>query len=73
MGLQERYVAFILSHKRAKARGDCKPICVSRVKIYEISVAILAFDLYLVLVLERATVTCFLQLQEMRLLSRNIQ
>ena len=70
MGLADRYVAPMLSHHRM---GAGKEIFNSRRRelIQISSDDALATALYSASMLERATVGCFFELQEMRLLPRN--
>jgi hypothetical protein len=67
MKLEERYVAPMLSHHSFGGLRMETPMCFRRDWIHKRSTVVFASDLYSDLVLERATFSCFLELQEMRL------
>ena len=71
--LEERYIAPMLSHQRVGEVECEKPSSRSRDWSHLISATALARALYLALVLDRATVAYFLQLQEIKLRPRKTQ
>ena len=72
-GFVEKYVAPMLSHqKTSEDENDCPSSC-KRDWSHLTLAAALARALYFASMLERATMACFLQLQEMRFLPKKIQ
>jgi hypothetical protein len=72
-GFEEKYVAPILSHHNVRGWVNCIPISEQSDRIHDSSAAALARALYSALVLDLATVCCFLQVQEIKLSPRKIQ
>jgi len=72
MGFDERYVTPILSHHNIGGTQIGIPSSDSR-DYQESSAAVFDNALYLVLVLDHATVACFLQLQEIKLFPTKTQ
>ena len=72
-GLEDKYVAPMLSHHIIGGDWSETPSSDKRVVNHLISAATLASALYSASVLDLATVACFLQLQETKLDPRKIQ
>jgi hypothetical protein len=63
----------MVSHRSIRGTGTGMPSSVSKDCNHESSATVFAKALYSASVLDRATVACFLQLQEMRLLLKKTQ